>query len=63
MFSNLNGDTLLVLIGLIAALTALVVVAAITNGIGADSETQKALSYAVIGLVGALGGTSRRGNQ
>lgn len=53
-------DSLLILIGLVAALVAVVVVAAITQGAGADAETQKALSYAIVGLVGALGGAARR---
>ena len=53
-------DSLLILIGLVAALIAVVTVAALTNGAGADAETQKALSYAIVGLVGALGGSARR---
>ena len=53
-------DSVIILIGLVAAIVGLVTVAAITGGQGADAETQKALSYAVVGLVGALGGASRR---
>lgn len=52
-------DSVIILIGLALAIIGMVTVAAITNGVGADAETQKALSYAVIGLVGALGGTAR----
>lgn len=59
MLGNMR-DSHLILIGLVASLIALVVVAAITNGQGSDAETQKALSYAVIGLVGGLGGAARR---
>lgn len=57
---NKLKDSHLILIGLLFALAALVTISAITQGKGADAETQKALSYAVVGLVGALGGASRR---
>jgi hypothetical protein len=53
-------DTVYVFLGLVAALAALVVVAVVTKGAGADTETQQALSYAVVGLVGALGGVARK---
>ena len=56
-------DTAFLFFALVAALAAVVVVAAITNGAGADGETQKALSYAIVGLVGALGGAARKRDQ
>ena len=52
-------DTHLILVGLVAALCALVVVALLGSG-SADAELTEALSYAVVGLTGALAGSARR---
>jgi hypothetical protein len=57
---NTVKDTVLIACVIVAAIAGLVAVAALTNGAGADAETQKALSYAVVGGVGALGGAARR---
>lgn len=59
MFRNMS-DTAYIFLGLVVAIVGIVAVAALTQGRGADAETQKALSYAVVGLVGALGGAARR---
>ena len=53
-------DVVFIFFGLVAAIVGLVTIAAITKGAGADAQTQEALSYAVVGLVGALGGAARR---
>lgn len=57
---NKVKDTVIIGLCIIAAIAGLVIIAAVTSGQGADAETQKALSYAIVGGVGALGGAARR---
>lgn len=51
-------DTAFIFLGLVAVLICLVLVAIFAPG--GDAEITKALSYGVVGLVGALGGASRK---
>lgn len=58
---NLNNvkDTVLICVGLLFALIALVLIALLGNGT-VDAELAEAVSYAVVGLTGALGGAARK---
>lgn len=56
-------DSVLIFLAVLGAIIGLVVIAVITNGIGADGETQKALGYVVVAGMGALGGSARQPTQ
>lgn len=55
-----KSDVFYIFLGLIACLAATVLVAIFVPGEARDPEITKALTYGVVGLVGALGGASRR---
>lgn len=53
-------DTTAILVGLLACLLATVLVAVFVPGEARDPEITRALTYGVVGLVGALGGVAKK---